>query len=375
MSDILVQVVEGNAWETSKTFSPGAPVGPLGLGTAADWRVEGPGVGPIHAYFYYDGAALLAASAAPYTATANGAPLGSDWTPLPLPCELSLGGARFQIQDAAAFDDAATNAPAEEIDDAATGFLDRSGAPLPPGSPLHHPGDRRPVVEDESTKFLPIEQMRKGADGPSPGAPSPGGPPAVVVAPDALPPRANPLAPTIAPGSFPTPQIEPPPGQLPPGQRPPAAPAQGGLAAAWKEASPPRKITYVLLPIALVAFALTMLDDPPETSAKKAKGSPRSSSSAPASASGPPPPPPIGSLPQLPLGPLLPPPERPAPKKKFPPPRTPVITLERKAVDALIAGNYKEAAELYEQLAKEHPETPIYKEALRVLKARQPERK
>ncbi|MCS6902568.1 MAG: hypothetical protein NZX77_22760, partial [Polyangiaceae bacterium] len=150
MSEILVQVIEGTTQETSRIFSPGAPVGPLGLGSAAEWKVEGPGVGPIHAYFYFDGSTLLAATAPPYTTTVNGTPLGGDWTPLPLPCELNLGGARFQIQNATAFADAGnTNTAASEIDDVPTSFLDRSSAALPPGSPLHHPSppvNRRPAV-------------------------------------------------------------------------------------------------------------------------------------------------------------------------------------------------------------------------------------
>lgn len=374
MSEIQVQVIEGKAWETSRLFSPGVPAGPLGLGSAAEWVVDGHGVGAIHAYLYFDGTTLMAATAPPYATTVNNAPIGTDWVSLPIPCEVSLGGARLQIQDASAFDDAATtNAPADEIEDAATGFVDRSGAAPQANVPLHRPSgplaDRRPIVEDESTKFLPIEQMRKGSEGPAP-APLPGASPAVVLAPDALHDPSK-IAMTVAPGTFPVPQSEPLPSTLqqPPQQQPPAA--SGGLAAAWKQASPPRKITYILLPIALVAFALTMFDDPPEPGTRT---KPAARSSASAAASGPPPSP-IGSLPQLPLGPLLPPPERPVTKKKFPPPRVTPATLERRAVDALIAGNYKEATELYEQLAKDHPETPIYKEAIRVLKARQAERK
>lgn len=382
MSEIQVQVVEGRAWEPAKMFTPGAPVGPLSLGSAAEWVIDGQDVGPIHAYLYFDGTVLMAATAPPYVTTVNGAPIGGDWVPLPSPCEMFIGGARIQVHPpGGTFEDVATNAlPSSEIEeDMATGFLDRSGAPVAPGAPVHRPPgptDRRAPIEDESTKFLPIEQMRKGAEGGPAPAPQPGGQPAVVLAPEALRPDPSKIAMTIAPGVIPTPQIEPPPStiQQPLQPRPPAAP--GGFAAAWKEASPPRKLTYILLPIALIAFALTMLDDdPPPNKGTKTGGKTAGSTSASASAA-PPPPPPLGSLPQLPQGPLLPPPTRPEPpKKRFPVPKNPPSSLERKAVDALISGNYKEASALYEQLAQQHPETPIYKEALRVLKEKQAEHK
>lgn len=380
MSEIQVQIIEGRAWEPSKIFTPGTPVGPISLGSAAEWVIDGQGIAPIHAYLYFDGTLLMAATAPPHTTTVNGAPISSDWAPLPIPCEVLLGSARIQVQPPGQlFDDAATHAlPASEIEeDAATGFMDRSGAPLPIGVPAHRPSgpvDRRPPAEDESTKFLPIEQMRKDVESASPSAPLPSGQPAVVLSPDALRPDPSKLALTIAPGSIPTPQIEPPPTAFQQPLPPQQPPSSGGLAAAWKEASPPRKLTYILMPIALIAFALTMLDDDPPT---KTKTAPRSSSSAAAPASStPPPPPPLGALPQLPVGPILPPPTRPEPpKKRFPPPKNPPNSLERKAVDALISGNYKEATTLYEQLAQEHPETPIYREALRILKEKQTERK
>jgi outer membrane protein assembly factor BamD (BamD/ComL family) len=49
--------------------------------------------------------------------------------------------------------------------------------------------------------------------------------------------------------------------------------------------------------------------------------------------------------------------------------KKPVLTLERQAADALRAGRRDQAAQLYDQLAAQHPENPAYKEAARILRA------
>lgn len=373
MSELQVQVVEGRAWEPSRKFSPGAPVGPLGVGASGEWVVEGPGVAPIHAYLYFDGVSLMVATAPPSVTTLNGAPVGSDWTPMAAPCEVRLGGARLQVQAAVgggSFDDMPTNArPGEMNEDVATAFYDKSTGEV--SSPaMRAPGpaaNRRPPPADESTAYMPIEQLR--GNEPSGAAPAPGGLPPSGVIPETIRKPLNPsvLAPTIAPGQIPTPQIEPPPTPMaPPG-------AKAGPAELWRAASTPRKITYLLAPVALIAFALTMLDDPPPPP-KGAKGAGSAKASASAS-SAPPPPSPIGSMAEMPTGPLLPAPARSvAPTKSrlpAPPPTKVPHTTERKAVDAVLAGDYAQAIALYEELARQNPEVPTYREAIRILKQKQ----
>ena len=44
-------------------------------------------------------------------------------------------------------------------------------------------------------------------------------------------------------------------------------------------------------------------------------------------------------------------------------------TPEREAVDLAAAGQYTKAAEIYEQLATQHPEQPAYREAARILRS------
>jgi len=43
-------------------------------------------------------------------------------------------------------------------------------------------------------------------------------------------------------------------------------------------------------------------------------------------------------------------------------------TLERQAADAVANGKFRRAIELYEQLSKEHPDQPVYREAARILR-------
>lgn len=47
-------------------------------------------------------------------------------------------------------------------------------------------------------------------------------------------------------------------------------------------------------------------------------------------------------------------------------------TPQRRAVDAVAAGSYEEAAQIYEELAQSNPEEPAYVEAARILRAKRP---
>jgi hypothetical protein len=45
-------------------------------------------------------------------------------------------------------------------------------------------------------------------------------------------------------------------------------------------------------------------------------------------------------------------------------------TLERQAVDLVASGQYERAAFVYDQLARQSPEQPAYREAARILRAK-----
>jgi hypothetical protein len=140
---------------------------------------------------------------------------------------------------------------------------------------------------------------------------------------------------------------------------------------AWREASPPRKAIYVLLPFALIgsAFSLLQDDEPPPRRTKTSASAKASASAAPSGSASAdavvPSTAPLGPIlpspvPAVSTGYVVPKPGAPAPKK----------TLERRAVDAVAAGNYAEAADLYDQLVKERPDVPAYREALRIVHAK-----
>jgi len=135
----------------------------------------------------------------------------------------------------------------------------------------------------------------------------------------------------------------------------------------WKSASLPQKIIAGLLPFAFVAVFIVFDNDEPE-----AKSTPKSASSTVASvqkmdagsaaASAPPTQdkpsdePPVGTAATEDAG------EPPLPKGQK--------TLQRKAADALAAGNDEGALVLYEELLHNQPNNTAYRDIVRILRAR-----
>ncbi len=168
-----------------------------------------------------------------------------------------------------------------------------------------------------------------------------------------------------------------PPGQAPPGQAPPrqasAGPAQDlkdKALAAWRDASPVRRVLFFLMPLMIVALvahviltarrhrlAAQQLSPPASSSALLASASaPPSSASAPPTVA--PPPPETTATAQ--------PPED-APDAEVEAKLAPgEVTPERKAVDAVAAGDLDTAIKLYSELAKEHPDEPAYAAAAEI---------
>lgn len=183
-----------------------------------------------------------------------------------------------------------------------------------------------------------------------------------------------------------------------PGGAQPSGPGAAGASASklawvkarWNEATVPQRVLLCLLLPLLAAVWIIFTDDPPppRRPAASAGSTPAASASSASSAdpaatgagaapfdaldggtaendAGAPPdasstaeptatavassPPPAPSEPPLPAG------------KK---------TLQRQAVDAVAAGSYAEAAKLYEELAKEHPDVSAYAEAARIMRAK-----
>jgi hypothetical protein len=232
-----------------------------------------------------------------------------------------------------------------------------------------------------------------------------------MMAPPAPPaPQIAPPSPQFAPMAQPAP-YEPYPAQAPQAPQPQAGPinvapsvtdATTGirppttgqkLALQWKETSVPKKIILFLLPVAFAMIVFGGLDDDEPAKKAKSKAASASASASASEAEDEPPvpkkkkkaPPPEPSTSEAPSSTASPPAStsvasKPVPPK--PPPPKPVATSpapkgsasgkteERVAVDAVVGGQYEQAAKAYDELAKAHPDVPAYKEAARILRVK-----
>jgi hypothetical protein len=174
----------------------------------------------------------------------------------------------------------------------------------------------------------------------------------------------------------------------------PAPPVAKGPLAMWKAMPFPRKLMFLMLPFGLVAFVIVFTDPPEPKPGARAK----SSASAAVSAGGAPSasapqvadaapvatPAPTGAPPDATVSPSSLPPEssakppEPSPKPPEPAPSASApaepplakgeLSMERKAADAVANNDFAKAADLYDQLAKAHPENPAYARAAEILR-------
>ncbi|MBK6464548.1 MAG: hypothetical protein IPF92_26620 [Myxococcales bacterium] len=180
-------------------------------------------------------------------------------------------------------------------------------------------------------------------------------------------------------------------GQLPQAAPPAETDPLKKAIADFKTASPVRKLTYIILPLALVAAALILFTDDPPPPPKKAARS-DAGAEAGALAGDPAPVPSAMGLVPTPTPPSTPPTPTPtapgtAPNAPNPTPGPAPSgtsdpsaaagkdagkgpTLERTAVDEVHKGDLAKAAEAYEQLAREQPQNPSYAYAARILRER-----
>jgi hypothetical protein len=187
------------------------------------------------------------------------------------------------------------------------------------------------------------------------------------------------------------PEATAPPGLLnvPPPPEPQAAPAAAG-GGWWAGAPFSRKVLYILmLPALGAAFWIIFAgapqpqSPPPKKNASADAGASASTggtstSSTPGGGTTAPPPPSVPPPP--PTNPTSPPPPPPLPNTtRVPPPPVPPRGLgdagasdrrERMAADDVATGQFDLAAQLYDQLAQEHPENPAFAEAARILRQR-----
>jgi|GEM_PF-6888921 len=89
--------VDAAAIPASIRLERGRVLPPTSVGTHGMWRVDAPGMRDVHIFLYFDGETLFAQSAdSRDPATIAGHPVGTDWIPIAMPCEIAFGGVCLQ---------------------------------------------------------------------------------------------------------------------------------------------------------------------------------------------------------------------------------------------------------------------------------------
>jgi hypothetical protein len=149
---------------------------------------------------------------------------------------------------------------------------------------------------------------------------------------------------------------------------PPQPPGKMSLKEQWEALSWPKKVAMVMLPLLLLYFIFAPNDDdrPAPKTAKKPSADAAALATAPASA------PPSATQPAVPTLPVSALPTAAGGAPPPPPPSSSPLqrTLERQAVDLVASGQYERAAFVYDQLARQYPDRPVYRETARILRAK-----
>lgn len=348
---LTVRLIQGTSSVQYLNLQPGSSVGPLRVGTSADWCVVGEGVQPLHLSLLFDGTDLFVAAASPTVyVSVNGQPVNAgQWVPVGVSSEIAFGSALLHVA--------------------------RGELQAPPGTALHMP----PADNGPETTLSDGGRLREMAEkarisGNQPGAHSPAAVQASAPAPAVMPSPAAGQPPAPAPAPVPTPEFAK--------SAPPAPPAK--KASAWSETSLVKKITLFLLPLAAVGTWFTW-DDPAPAPRKAKRKPPAVSASAPgrssAAALAP------SGAPATPTTPVAPAPAgshtaqasaspaassvkaAPSAIEGAAPTGSAAIltfapgssdTTPRAAIDAAFAGRLETAKELYAKLAAAHPDKPEF---------------
>jgi hypothetical protein len=355
-TNLTVRLVQGVSTIQYLNLRPGSSVGPLRVGSAADWCVTGEGVQPLHLSLLFDGTDLFVASVSPAVyVSLNGQPLNAgQWVPVGISSEICFGSAVLHVA--------------------------RGESQPPPGTALDIPAaDTGPEATlSDGGRLREIAQRARDAASDTVSAP----PPAV--------------SPSAPPAVMPTPLPaagQPPPApaqQHQPSAPAPASPPKTKSGSSWSEASLVKKLTLLLLPLAAVGTWFTWDDPAPPPKARRK--APAASASAPSK---------VAALAKNPAAPVVsatpPRTEGPAASSSAPAlssavpaasaevakttaPATPADvraaasasagvlmiapgssdTTPRSAIDAAFAGRLETAKELYAKLAAAHPDKPEY---------------
>jgi hypothetical protein len=324
-----VTVTAGETSVPVMHFPWGRAVGPFGVGSHGDWAIRGEGVLDVHLLLSFDGERVHVAPARAMNYVAvNGQVIDERWWAVPVHSAIQFGSAVLHVG-------------CEEIVD------------QPGGTP----------EDDPMTSTVPdggrLRRYAEGLRDAHPGAP--------VVSPDFATNAPEHSQPPAAPGTsasgaragdLPTPR---PAAGSPPPEPLPSAPTKNlaarGLVASWRETSWPMKLTLFLLPLAAAGLLYTWDDPPPSEPVKRA---PRKIASASAKAD-------VSAAPASSLAHPTPAPSETTAR----PTRSalPTSNVARAALEATFAGQLGAAQALYERLAAQHPEQPVFRSAADHVKA------
>lgn len=354
-TNLTVRLVQGTSTIQYLNLRPGNSVGPLRVGSAADWCVTGEGVQPLHLSLLYDGTDLFVAAVSPTVyVSVNGQPVNAgQWVPVGISSEICFGSAVLHVARG-------------ESQPPAGGPLAMPPADVGPEATLSDGGRLRELAQ----KARDAVDTKLSAQPPavSPSAPPPG------VMPTPVPAAGQPPAPSPNPAAS---KSAPPPAATP------------KKASAWSQTSLAKKITLFLLPLAAVGTWFTWEDPAPaprkakrKTAVASASAPPRSSAQALAKNAAPsrPATPPGSSTAAAALAASVAPaasstpvagatPEADKPDAKGAPAGSAAVltfapgssdTTPRAAIDAAFAGRLETAKELYAKLVAAHPDKPEF---------------
>lgn len=407
--EIHVTLLAGESPTPLRAFRQGEPAAPLAVGSAAAFRVSAEGVAPTHLFLAFDGTTLFASASSSSAEVRVGEGLiPRGWTPLEAPCEIRFGAAVLRVAKESMGVPAPIDSATEHtVHDGgalyaaarrAMGHAAAAAAPTPEGIPAFM--GTPPTGSPSAPPFAPRELATTPVANPAldaPRAPSvmppPAAPPPMAPSPSAGVPQLDTPFAALSPTPVPPPETVP---RTPSGRpRDPSRDLPTLLtrkAGFWSSASPIKKICVVLMPVVLVVVALGLRQQElEEEQARLEEETARVAATTPSAAPHPSPSPSSSAaeLASAASSAAAVPSVTPEPALRDAAASASSLatrkdggrdsrevrdkdgrTAERVALDTAAAGNFVEAARLYEALAASHPDDPTYKEAARILRER-----
>jgi hypothetical protein len=353
----ILELATGVAACSTMRLYQGKPLDTIIVGSEADWCIQAKGVAARHAAFHFDGVSFFIAALPREVVWVDNRRIGEDWERVAAPAAIAIGTALIQLSQFTPASPSKQDGRGES-----SAVLKLPAAPARSGEAT--------LLEAKPTLFLNMDELLGEKPKPAPPVPAAKGrsvPPSVVVAPQ--PTQKSRRAITLP--------------SVLRGQR-----------ISWKVVAPALLLlvggAFLLLAPAGGEGARAVAQ---EKAAASAPSHAKASASVPAraEASARVEPKPAAVPEDVPLQPVALPEEAPAPaaarvaaastkvasqdgngRAASTPQKA--LTLQRRAIDALISGNAKEARELYAALVKEEPSNVAVREALRILRRAETDR-